>query len=292
MKRKKNSGKRRAGLQAITLCVSTSLVLILLGLVVFTGLVANNLSTYVKENLTVTVMFDATASNQQAKVVCNKLKKSDYVSHIDFITSDQALKEQTEALGADPSEFLGGNPFTPSGEIYLKAQYANSDSIKWITKQLKKEPLIEEVTYQQDLMDSVNGNVKKISLVLIGLAVLLTFISFSLINNTVRLGIFARRFTINTMKLVGASWGFIRAPFIRLGIIEGLVAGIIANAALAGCVYGLYSYEPEILAVVTPEVMAITAGSVLLFGVIITTLCVYFSVNHFLKMKAGELHKI
>lgn len=292
MKKRKKTSTRRTGFQVVTLCISTSLVLILLGLVVFTGLVAHNLSNYVKENLTVTVIFDGNVSTQQAKTVCNRLAKNRYVSHIDFISKDEALKEQTKALGADPSEFLGGNPFSASGEIYLKADYANSDSIRWITKQLKAEKQIDEVTYQQDLMNSVNSNLQKIGLIMLALAALLTFVSFSLINNTVRLGIFSRRFTINTMKLVGASWAFIRAPFLRVAVIEGLVAGLIANSALAGCVYALYNYEPGIMAVVTPEVLAITATAVILFGIIITTICVYFSVNHFLKMKAGELYKI
>lgn len=292
MKKRKKHNKGRGGLQVVTLCISTALVLILLGLVVFTGLVANNLSDYVKENLTVTVMFDGSVSNQQAKITCNRLRRQKYVSHLEFISTDQALKEQKAALGADPSEFLGGNPFTPSCEIYLKAEYANPDSIKWVTKQLKANRQIEEVTYQQDLMNSVNKNVRKIGLVLLVLALLLTFVSFSLINNTVRLGIFARRFTINTMKLVGASWSFIRAPFLKMAAVEGLVAGIIADVALGGCAYALYSYEPDILAVVTPEVLAITGGSVLLFGVIMSTLCVFFSVNHFLKMRANELYKV
>lgn len=261
-------------------------------MVVFFGLVANNLSAYVKENLTVTVIFDGSVSNQQAKVVCNKLKAQRYVSHIDFISSVQALKEQTKALGADPAEFLGGNPFTPSGEIYLNADYANSDSIKWITRQLKALPQVDEVTYQQDLMNSVNSNVHKVGFVLIVLAILLTFISFSLINNTVRLGIYARRFAINTMKLVGASWSFIRAPFLRMAVVEGLIAALVANIVLGAGVYGLFTYEPEIEAVVTPIVLAITGVSVLVFGVTITTLCVYLSVTHFLKMRAKELWKL
>ena len=124
------------------------------------------------------------------------------------------------------------------------------------------------------------------------LAVLLTVVSFSLINNTVRLGIFARRFSINTMKLVGASWSFIRKPFISMAVVEGLLAGIIADAVLAGCVYALFSYEPGTMTVVTWEVLAITGGAVLLFGVLISTACVYFSVNHYLTMPAKRLYKV
>ncbi|MCQ2221837.1 MAG: permease-like cell division protein FtsX [Prevotella sp.] len=291
-KKKKSYSKRGIGLQVITLCISTSLVLILLGMVVFTGLTAHNLSNYVKENLTVTVMFEDNVSSQQAKVVCNKLRKQHYVLRLDFISKEQALKEQTQALGANPAEFLGENPFTASAEIYLKADCANADSLKWIAKRIKSNKQVAEVTYQQDLMDNVNKSLSKIMLVLIVLAGLLTFVSFSLINNSVRLMVFARRFIINTMKLVGASWSFIRKPFIKMGVVQGMVAGIVADAALAGCVFALYNFEPDILEVVTWETLTITGVSVLLFGIIISTGCVYVSVNRYLKMKTKDLYKM
>ena len=130
------------------------------------------------------------------------------------------------------------------------------------------------------------------SLVLLVLAALLTIVSFSLINNTVRLSVYSRRFTIHTMKLVGASWGFIRAPFIRKAVCEGIVAAILADAVLGAGLYALYTYEPEIISVVNWQVLVLTGVSVLLFGLIITTFCAYISVNKFLRMKAGDLYKI
>ena len=141
-------------------------------------------------------------------------------------------------------------------------------------------------------MDSVNDNLQRINLVLLVLAVLLTFVSFSLINNTVRLAMYARRFLINTMKLVGASWGFIRWPFVRSAMWQGLLAAVLADAVLAGGVYALYMYEPDVLVVLTWQVMAITGVSVLLFGLLITLFCSWLSVNKFLRMKAGDLYKI
>lgn len=292
MSKKKKSGESRFSFQVVTLCISTALVLILLGMVVFTGLTARNLSNYVKENLTVTVMFADNVSEQQAKVACSKIGKKHYVSHLEYISREQALKEQTAALGSSPAEFLGENPFTPSAEIFLTAQCANTDSMKWIAKQLKADKLVSEVTYEKDLMNKVNSNLHKIMFVLIALAVLLSFVSFTLISNTVRLGIFARRFTINTMKLVGASWSFIRAPFLKMGVVQGLLAAVIADAALAGCIAGLFRIEPEITEVATVETLVITGVSVVLFGLLITTFCVYVSVNHFLKMKAKDLYKL
>ena len=292
MGKKQKKTRVRHGLQGVTLCISTALVLILLGMVVFSVLSARNLSAYVKENLTVTMMLGEDITDTEARQLCAGLRKQAYISHITYICKEQALKEQTEAMGTDPSEFLGMNPFVASIELQLKAQYANTDSLKWISKELKGDKRVTDIAYPQDLMDSVNRNLNKVNLVLLVLAVLLTCVSFSLINNTVKLGMYARRFTIHTMKLVGASWGFIRGPFLRRSVGIGVLAALIADGVLAGGVYALYSYEPGVMTVVTWQVMAVTGGSVFLFGVLITLLCAYFSVNRFLRMKAGDLYKI
>ena len=290
-KKHRKTGSRH-GLQAVTLCISTAMVLVLLGMVVFSVLSAQNLSAYVKENLTVTMVLSQDMSNPEAKALTNQLRKLPYINRVEYISKEQVLKEQTEAMGTDPSEFIGMNPFVGSMDVQLKAQYANTDSLKWIAKSLKKNQKVTDITYPQDLMDSVNNNLQRINMVLLVLAVLLTFVSFSLINNTVRLGMYARRFTIHTMKLVGASWGFIRGPFVRNAVGLGLLAAVVADGVLAGGVYALYMYEPDVLVVLTWEVLAITGGSVLLFGILITLFCSWLSVNRFLRMKAGDLYKI
>ena len=148
------------------------------------------------------------------------------------------------------------------------------------------------MAYQEDLTDKVHHNLQKINLVLLVLAVLLTCVSFSLISSMVKLDVYSRRFLIHTMKLVGASWGFIRRPFLRNAFWVGVLAGLLACLSLAGIVYGLYRYEPSVLLILTWQDLAFTAVVVLLFGVVITTICSYFSVNRFLRMKAGQLYKI
>ena len=289
-KRKKAGG--RTGLQVVTLCISTAMVLVLLGLVVMSVFTARNLSSVVKENLVVTMVLEQDMTNPEAQQICRKLNARPYINHLEYISKERALKEGTKDLGVDPLEFAGVNPFLSSIDVTLKADYANTDSLRWITKELEAYPKVSEVNYQHDLIEQVNRNIAKIGIVLLALAVLLTFISFSLISNTVRLGIYARRFSIHTMKLVGASWGFIRGPFVRRAVVVGLVAALLACIVLGGTVYGLYHYEPEILSVLTWEVMLITGVSVFPSGIIITALCANISVNKFLKMKAGELYKI
>lgn len=289
---KKKSRGRQGGLQVATLCISTSMVLILLGMVVLTVFTARNLSSYVKEKLTVTMLLGEDITDSEAQQLCGKLSARPYISNLEYISKEQVLEEQKESMGTDPSEFAGVNPFVSEIDFQLAAEYANNDSLQWISKELKQLPKVTEITYPQDLIDSVNKTLRKISLVLLILAGLLLFVSFALINNTVRLGIYSRRFGIHTMKLVGASWNFIRKPFIRRAIILGLLAGIIAIVVLGIGVYMLMNYEPDVSEVITPEVLVVTAVAVLVFGVVITTLCSWFSVNRFLRMKAGELYKI
>ena len=292
MSNKKKRPRSRRGMQAVTLCISTTMVLILLGLVVFFVLSAHNLSAHMKENLTVTVMLKDSVTVNDAKLFCRTLYHRPYSRNIDYISQEEAQREQVKELGSDPTEFLGFNPFPATLEIQLKADYANRDSLKWITKEIKKDNRVSDIAYMEDLMNRVNANLSRLSIILLVLAVLLTFVSFSLISNTVRLSVYARRFVIHTMKLVGASWSFIRRPFLKQAVGVGIIAAILANGVLGAGVYGLYLTQPGVSDIVTWEVLAVTAASVLLFGIVITMLCAWLAVNKFLRMKAGELYKI
>ena len=288
----KNNSVSYFDMQFITSSISTTLVLLLLGLVVFFVLAAHNLSIYVRENINFSVLISDDMKEADILKLQKKLNQEPFVKQSEYISKKQALKEQTEAMGTDPEEFLGYNPFTASLEIKLHSDYANSDSIAKIEKLIKKNTNIQEVLYQRELIDLVNENIRNISLVLLTLAVVLTLISFALINNTIRLAIYSKRFLIHTMKLVGASWGFIRRPFLRRNIWSGVLAGIMADAILMGAAYWLVSYEPELIRVITPEVMLLVSGSVLVFGIIITFLCAYLSINKYLRMKASTLYYI
>ena len=288
----KNHSVSYFDMQFVTSSISTTLVLLLLGLVVFFVLGAHNLSIYVRENINFSVLISDDMKESDILKLQKKLDKEPFDKETEYISKKQALKEQTEAMGTDPEEFLGYNPFTASIEIKLHSDYANSDSIAKIEKMIKKNTNIQDVLYQRELIDLVNENIRNISLVLLALAVVLALISFALINNTIRLAIYSKRFLIHTMKLVGASWSFIRRPFLRRNIWSGILAGILADAILMGAAYWLVSYEPELIRVITPEVMLLVSGSVLLFGVLITFMCAYLSINRYLKMKASTLYYI
>ena len=287
---------RRSGsffnMQFITSSISTMLVLLLLGMVVFFVMSANNLSDYVRENIGFTILVSDDMKEPEALKFQKELNGKAFVKESQYISKEQALKEQTEAMGTDPAEFLGYNPFTASIEIKLNAEYANSDSIAWIEKLILKNKKVMEVSYPQDLLDAVNRNIQRISMLLLGLAALLTLISFALINNTIRLAIYSKRFLIHTMKLVGASWSFIRKPFLIRNLWIGVLAAVMADAVLMTMAYMLVKYEPQLVEIITAQTMLVVMLSVLAFGVLITWMCAYISINKYLRMKASTLYYI
>ena len=291
VKRHRKAGKPHS-LQIITLCISTAMVLILIGMVVLTVFTGRNLSQFVKENLTITMILQPDMSNEESAALCERVDQLHYISSLNFISKEEALKEGTRELGANPAEFAGENPFTAEIEVRLKANYANNDSIKAIASQLKAYKGVYEITYRKDLVESVNQKLGKISIVLLIIAALLTVVSFSLINNTIRLSIYSRRFTIHTMKLVGASWNFIRMPFLRRAVLQGFVSALVAIIVLGIGMYLLHNYDPEISIVLNTNVMVVTAIIMMAFGILITFFCSWLSVNKFLRMKASSLYKI
>jgi cell division transport system permease protein len=286
-------GKRSfVDMQFVTASISTALVLLLLGMVVFFVLTADNLSTYVRENISFSVLLSDDMKEADALRFRKTLVDEAFVKEAVYISKEQALKEQTEAMGTNPAEFLGYNPFTASIEIKLNAAYAHPDRIPWIEQRIRENKLVMEINYPEDLLETVNSHIRRLSLFLLGLAALLSLISFALINNTIRLTLYSKRFLIHTMKLVGASWSFIRRPFLVRNLCVGVLAAVLADAALMGMAYALLNYEPELLAIITPQAMGIVMASVAVFGLVITFLCAYISINKYLRMKANTLYYI
>ncbi len=291
-RRQQNRPLKWLGTQFVTSCISITLVLVLLGVIVMFVLTARNLSNYVRENMNVSVLISDDLSKNDLNALRESLMESHYVKSVLYVSKDDALKETSAELGTNPADFLGFNPFTASFEIKVKAEYANTDSMTNIVKQLEANKDIVGIDYDKETMDSVNKNIQKISVILLVIAGLFLYISFVLINNTVRLTIFSKRFLINTMKLVGASWGFIRRPFLKNAFRLGVFSAIAADILLWGGIKWLKKYEPGLDAVLTTEVMYIVGAAVLLFGLVITYMCTYISLGKYLKMNSNEIYNV
>lgn len=286
-KRKKH--KNHPGrFDSMTAFISTTMVLILVGTIVFFTLMAETLSRSVKENFTVEILLEDSITTEQTKAMKSELTAMPYAKQVTYISKDQATKTMAEAYDTDPKEFTGYSPFPASFEVNLKAEYTVKDSLDRYMPSLKKAVGVMDVIYPEDLMSVVNQNIKNVSIILLIIASLLALVSIALINNTVRLNIARRRHTIQTMKLVGAKWSFIRRPFIRRALWIGVFAALIADGILFGGITTLMQWDAEMAGLITPIIIAFTLLSVLAFGVVLTLISAFFSVNKHLEMTADE----
>ena len=278
--------------QAFTSTLSTTMVLILLGLVVLCVLTAKNVAGAVRENLIVTITLNDEVGHSETARIRDMLKTERYVNDTKLIPAGQVLDEQIAAIGSNPEDFIGFNPYYTEIEMSMVSDYANSDSLTWIVKELKKKfPEVTDINYQKDLVDNLNDNLSKITLVLLTLAGLLLMILVALINSTVRLSIYSRRFVIHTMKLVGASWGFIRRPFLARSMWIGIISAVVASAILLIGVHMAFNYDESLRQFITGESLLVMVGSVFVLGILIMLLCTYFSVNHCIKLKEHQLYE-
>ena len=279
-------------IQTLSVYISTTLVLLLLGIMGLLFIGGESASERIKESFKMTLVIDDKADDTSIANLQKFVDKKDYIQESKYISKEQALQEEAESLGYDPLELLGYNPYEAQIEVTLKNDYTNTDKMAEIEKDLKKNKLISEVIYHKDNIDKVNENINKIALMLLTLLLLLTVRSWSLIGNLVRLSIYSKRFILHTMKLVGATWGFIRKPFLLNNMCIGLVSGIIANTVLGTGIYMLQESSPEVASLLSMDKLAIVAAAVILFGVTICTLCAYLSVNRFLRMRNNDLYFI
>lgn len=292
MRKRRYLNKRRHALQLFTLCISTTMVLVLLGMVVLSVLTAHNLQKSLRENVEISVILSDTITAEQGKVIGQVIKTRPYARDVIFISSDEALQVATEEMGVDPTEFTGTNPFSPELTVRMEADYAYSDSLEMIVAALKQEKGVVDIAYTKDEIESMNRILEPVNIALLILAGLLIFICYTLISNSIQLSIYSRRFLIHTMKLVGASWGFIRRPFLRQAIAIGMISAILTCILLGGIIYAIMPYMPHIEDIITWKELAFTAACVFVFGFVIMVLCTLLSVNKFLRMTAGELYKI
>ncbi len=276
----------------ITSIVSVTLVLLLLGLTVLTFFVGKGITSYVKENMSFSVMLNEDVTDLQITDLRKRLDAMPFVKSSLFISKEQAKEQLIEDLGEDPEELLGYNPVTDCIDIYLHSNYANSDSLAIVSKTIKAQTNVDDLLYRQEALDLVNDNLARISAILLVLSIILLFISFTLIRNTIRLSIYSKRFIINTMRLVGATNKFIRRPFILRNIGDGILAGLLANVLIMGLLYYLGEQYADLRSVLQIQDLIYVFASVIILGIIITYLSTVFAVNHYLKMKATHLYYI
>ena len=276
----------------LTSTISMSLVLFLVGLVFLLLFVARDMSTYVKENINLSIILDDGIRSSDIKRIEDYLKVSPYAKSVEYISKADALKDHINSLGENPQDFLGYNPLKASLEVKLHALYANNDSVSVVEQKLKTFDHINRVVYQKDMVSLVNDNVKKVSLILLGLALVLLIVSIALINNTIRLSLYSNRFLINTMKLVGATPWFIRKPYMVSSMINGLIASFISIFLLAAIVY-FVQYQFGISTLFSNSLNFIFVGLIVIIsGVILAGSSSYFAVGRYLKMHTNDMFSI
>lgn len=282
--------KPKVKIQTLSVYISTTLVLLLLGAMCALLMSARSLSDHIRRNMTMSVVINGKMNEQDILKYQKRLEKLPCVISSKYISSEQILEEQKVELGVDPVEFLGYNPYDPSIDLTLKSEYARPDSMALLEKQLLKDERVTQVVYHREIIESVNDNIRKIAAALLAFMAVLTIISWSLIGNAVRLSIYSKRFLLHTMKLVGATWGFIRRPFIMHNLRIGLLSGIAANILLGGVFYLLLQEEPAMITILPPMSLAIIGSAVILFGILMTVTCAYLSVTRFLRMRGNDLY--
>ena len=270
--------------------ISISMVLLLIGIATLLIVNAGNVSRYFKESMQISVLLTEDSTDQDAEIYAAEVKARPYVNTAKVVTREQGTEELKAMLGEDFLNVFETSPVPVSVDVTLKAEYVEPDSLKMVVAALSDDPDVDEVECQETLVEALNANLAKISAVLGVLILLLLFISYALINNTVRLSLHARRFTIHTMKLVGATRSFIRAPFLRAALVQGLVASIVALAALAGLLLLLRSSFAELFTVFSTDALVLTGVVVVLCGVLICLSSTFFIVNKMVRLTRNDLY--
>ena len=290
--KKNEPGHERARLRSsyISLVVSVSLVLFLLGILGLVLINAKALSDYFRESLSFSVILDDASKEADIRMLQKDLDAKSYVKSTTYVSKDDAAAKMKQELGEDFVSYLGENPLPPTIDVYLTSPYTNPDSVSKIEKYILGYPFVKEVSYQDSLLYLINENVKKISLFLLVISSFLFLIALTIINNTIRISIYSKRFLIRTMQLVGASRAFIRRPFLIQSALHGLLAALIAMSLLMGM---LYLIEKEFLLMFSFErtyLMILLGTSIIITGVVINVISTFFSVNRYLSISEDKLY--
>ncbi len=273
----------------ISTIISLALVLFLLGILGVLLLQAKKISNYVRENIELSVILNADADSTSIAQLQSVIANSPYVKDNRFISKEEAALLLKKDLGEDFINFLGYNPLFPSIDVHIKAEYAEPITIKNFIQLISTNPVIKEVYYQQSLVDSINRNLRIMTLIILSFSFLLLLICIALINNTIRIALYAKRLLIKSMLLVGATKGFIRKPFITKGLMNGLYGALVALALLGGLMYFAMQQIPELSMLKDFQTMAIIAAILIVSGIVVSVLSTLFAVNKYLRLRTDDL---
>lgn len=282
--------KRRLRSAYFSVTVSIALVLFLIGMLGVLVLNARTLATQMRENFTFTVLLKSDAPEVEVRQFVKELQLKEYVKKAELISKEEAAQSLQAELGEDFVDFLGYNPLTDVLDIRLKEGFVQTEEIEKIKTEITSNPIVTEVVYDPNLIQLVNENIERIGLILGGGIFLLLIISIALINSSIRLTIYSRRFLLKTMQLVGATSGFIQRPFLINSLRLGAVGAVIAAVLLVAVGYGVNQYLPEFTGLINTTKMALVFAAMLILGMLISYLSTWFAVNKFLKIKTDEIH--
>lgn len=282
--------RRRLANAYLSSVISISLVLLLVGVAAMLLVNAKSVSDYFKENMQVTVMMDQDVSDEAAMEFQAALDKERFIKNTTFVSKEQGQRELADILGDDFLDVFETSPIPVSIDVTLKAEYVSADSLEVVRNEITKSSIVDSVEYQSSLVEALNANLSKISAVLGIFIALLLFISYVLINNTVRLNVYARRFTIHTMKLVGATKSFIRAPFLVQAAFQGVFSAFLAIIALVVMMYFMRSEFQQLFEIFRLDLLLTVIGIVLASGLVICITSTWFVVNKLVSLKKDELY--
>jgi cell division transport system permease protein len=274
----------------ISTVVSIALVLFMIGTLGVLVLHARKISAYVKENIQLSVMLLPDSRESDIKKLMTMLEKSEAVKSVNFVSKEEAAETLKEDLGEDFVNFLGYNPLLASIDVKLKADFADLETVNALQSRISSFAAVKEVYYQQSLIDMINKNIRTFGLVILGFSALLFFVAAALINNTIRLSLYSKRLLIKSMKLVGATRGFIRRPFLWSGVMQGFTGAIIANILLAVLLYFSRREIPDLVQIQDFEMIGILMGGVTLAGILISVISTFFAVNKYLNRNTQDLY--
>lgn len=270
--------------------MSISLVLFVLGLFGLLVINAKGIANEVKENFAITVLLSNEAPEVEVRQFQKSLELTPYVKSTEFISKDEAAEQLREELDEDFMEFLGYNPLLNSIEVRLKADYVTEEQLAFLEKEYTKKDFVKEVVYDKPLIQLMNENIERIGIFLIAGSVLLLLIAIALINSSIRLSIYSRRFLIKTMQLVGATKSFIRKPFIWTSLRHGIMGSVVALLFLSALIYYISLHVPGFTELQNPIKLALLYAGVVLSGILISMSCTFFALRKYLKLTTNQLY--